>query len=88
MQPGHGQGRRQQQQQLCSAGGEAMPSSVRSRGRTGGGTEVVLISNPTVKSSHKVQQLLFSPSSCVLQLLYSKIVIIMSTKRAMVSVCY
>lgn len=58
---GHGKGRRHYRQQDCSAGGEAMPSSVRSRGRTGGGTEVVLTWNPTVKSSHKVQQLLFFP---------------------------
>lgn len=45
--------------------GEAMPSAVGSRGRTGGGAEVVLAWNPTVKSSHKVQQLLFfSPLAC------------------------
>jgi len=40
---GHGWGRRCYWQQHCSAEGEAMPSSVGSRERAGGGAEVVLI---------------------------------------------
>lgn len=84
---GHGWSRRHQGRQRCSAGGGSAKRGGEQRegwGRCRGCSR--LKPHSEIKSEGSTAAI-FPPPSCVLHLLYSKIVIIMSTKRPMVSFC-